>query len=170
MSQDALEGRPPDLATLFGQGRKLWKYIVCLLALGAAYAIPLLVMVAMVLGFARALGPRAAQSGIVVSLVLVAIPVIYVSLGFSLAIYEVTYDDEVGPVDALRRSWRLADGHRWALLGLGLVGCLAVLAGLLACCIGTIPAYAFFFLVFAVAHRALRNGMDLPTPSRPTRF
>ena len=170
MAQDALEGRPPDLTTLFSQGRKLWKWLVAILAMGALFAIPCGLLIGLALGVGTTLEPRSFGPLFLAVFAIAAVPMIYLSLGMSLAICEITYDDEVGPIEAIQRSWRMVRGHRGAMLGIGLVVWLVMVGGVLLCCVGMIPAYGYALLALAVVHRGLRNGMELPDPSRPVQF
>lgn len=170
MSYDALEGRTVDLAHLFGEGGKVWKLFVVTLLISLAMGVPLALMMggAAVVGAAVSEGAAAVAVLAVVGVLLV--PLLYVSLGLTFVAHELVYDDTCGPLEAIRRSWKLVEGHRLPLLGLGLLFGLVVLLGALACCVGLVPAYAYFFLGLTAAHRGLRNGMDLPDPTRPLAF
>ena len=91
--------------------------------------------------FTRRIG-RAFLSAAAVSLVLgvviplgfalLIIPGLFLAISFQFAIFAVAVEDD-GPLDALRRSWELASGNRWRLLGLvvlfGVVGGISGAAG-----------------------------------------
>lgn len=91
--------------------------------------------------FTRRIG-RAFLSAAAVSLVLgvvvplgfalFIVPGLFLAICFQFAIFAVAVEDE-GPLDALRRSWELARGNRWRLLGLvvllGVVGGISGAAG-----------------------------------------
>ncbi len=91
--------------------------------------------------FTRRMG-RAFLSAAAVSLVLgvvlplgfalFLVPGLFLAVSFQFAIFAVAVEDE-GPLDAFRRSWELARGNRWRLLGLvvllGVVGGIAGAAG-----------------------------------------
>lgn len=67
-------------------------------------------------------------------LVLCIIPGIIVSLAFTV-VYPVAIFEKRGPIEVLKRSWTLTKGHRWSILGGGIV--LALLAGVV-----SVPASA----------------------------
>ena len=91
--------------------------------------------------FTRRIG-RAFLSAAAVSLVLgvviplgfalLIVPGLFLAISFQFAIFAVAVEDE-GPLDAFRRSWELARGNRWRLLGLvvllGVVGGISGAAG-----------------------------------------
>lgn len=80
---------------------------------------------------------RAFLSGLAVSVIitpfitvglLLIVPGLFLAVSFQFAIFAVGVED-AGPITALRRSWRLARGHRWRLLGLlAVFTALAILA------------------------------------------
>ena len=65
----------------------------------------------------------------------------WVGLGMALGEHAVVLEN-LGPREALARSWALVDGHRLELFLFLLVNQLVTLLGLLACCVGLIPAWA----------------------------
>jgi hypothetical protein len=84
---------------------------------------------------------------------------LYVALGL-LFVQQATILDGVGPLEAVRRSWRAASGHRLALLWLLLVCAVAALAGLLALCVGYLFTAAIVELSLAEAYLALTRPAD----------
>lgn len=46
----------------------------------------------------------------IVVIVVVAVPAVYVGLGLLFMQFELVYDDGVGPLEAMRRSWALVRG------------------------------------------------------------
>jgi hypothetical protein len=76
---------------------------------------------------------------------------IYVGLGLVLGEHAVAFDD-LGPMDALERSWTLASGNRTDLFLFSLgTGVFSVL-GVFACCIGVIPTTAMMAFGWSEAY------------------
>lgn len=74
---------------------------------------------------------------IFVGLLLLVVPGIIASLGLSFAPY-IAVDTALGPVDAVKESWRITKGNKWrifllglALLGINVLGIIVVFVGLL---------------------------------------
>jgi hypothetical protein len=97
-----------------------------------------------------------------VGLLFLIVPGIVIAIGWSLWNYLVV-DGTTDPIDAVKRSWRLTKGHRWAILGLGLLAFLVNLVGLLACCVGAIFTSAVTSVAFAWTYECLR----LAAPPEP---
>ncbi len=75
----------------------------------------------------------------------IAVPVLlYVQLGLQLGNLFISLD-ECKAMDALDRSWTLAKGNRLQLLWFDIVTALVMLAGLMMCCVGMIPARGIVF-------------------------
>ena len=110
-------------------------------------------------------GAIGARSGEFPPLLVLAIPVglatlvavVWLSLGFLFAIHAVAIDG-CGPIEALARSWALARGRRWRLLGFVLATALFVLAGLLVFCVGYVFTGALGMLMPAELYVALTRG------------
>lgn len=69
--------------------------------------------------------------------ILLIVPGVIASLGLAFAPY-LTIDRGMGPIDAYKGSWHITKGHKWqlfllvlALIGLNILGALALLVGLL---------------------------------------
>jgi hypothetical protein len=169
MCLDALTGRTPELASLGRAWSKLGKLIVLNLVVGAlmlvAIGVPAGAIVAIVV---IADSQLAVIAGVVLGLLLL-IPLLYVSLGWFYGSTEIAYDDDVDPIDALRRAWSLASGHRWPILGASVLGGLIMLGGLLLCGVGLVFAQPIAMLLQAGIYLAIRNGSGLPPPRRYTR-
>lgn len=125
------------------EGRWLTVFLTLLLqgvlAFAAALPLALVVLIAVLLGQGLdvADGGMAALIGLAVLLYL---PVfIYIQLGLILMVFPAALDG-FGPVESLRESWSLAGGERMQLFLIGLLQFGLMLVGLLACCIGVIPA------------------------------
>ncbi|MFK7990978.1 MAG: hypothetical protein AB8I08_33465 [Sandaracinaceae bacterium] len=84
--------------------------------------------------------------GTVLMALMFLVALLYVNLGLAFGAHLITLEDR-SPIDALKRSWMLARGHRFWLFLFLLCGFilkfLAALLGILMCCVGliaTIPA------------------------------
>jgi len=89
------------------------------------------------------------------------IPAIYFGLPLYLLQPELTLNEDVSPMQALRNCYTLARGERLSLFGVGLLVMALVLVGLLACCVGIFPALGLGQLLLAGLYLALRNGSEL---------
>jgi uncharacterized membrane protein len=74
---------------------------------------------------------------IIAGFILLIVPGVIASLGLVFVAYTVV-DRGAGPISALQESWRITNGHKWrlfllglALIGINIVGTLALLVGLL---------------------------------------
>ncbi len=163
VSTDVLHGRKVDLGRMFLDIKKLGRYVgaqLLLMAVGLVGAVPM--GIAAYLAFAGARGDRPvvlAVGGLVSALI--ALTLAIVALPLLLAQYEIVYGD-AGTIEALSRVWRLGSGFRLQLFGYSLVGGLVILAGVIACCVGMLPAMGLQQLIMASLYLALRNGSDLP--------
>lgn len=168
MCQEALAGREPRVAELVMAYRGLWKGLV-VIGLIAVAVLAWIVPAALIMGVAArggAIGLTIAWCALLAALVVT----LSVGLGLSLALYEIVYDPGVGPLEALRRSWRMTGGHRGTILGLGVASFFAFLLGFLACGVGLILSYAYVFLLLGAAHQSLRREIGLRDAVAPSAF
>jgi uncharacterized membrane protein len=131
----AARGRKLDLGQVFRGG----PYFGTMLAAG------LLHWVASMIGFA-----------------LCIVPGIVIGIGLSLYAYCVV-DQKLSAVDALKTSWELTRGHKMNLFLLALIVVGIVLAGLLACCVGSLVAVPIGALATSYAYLRIRGE----TPQLP---
>ncbi len=61
------------------------------------------------------------------------------------------------PGEAISRAWRMASGHRLAIVGYALMESLVVVVGALACCVGLVPAMALGLALNGTVFLALRD-------------
>lgn len=61
------------------------------------------------------------------------------------------------PVEAISRAWRMASGHRFAIIGYGLMVTLVNVVGVVACCVGALPAFALGTVLTCTLFLALRD-------------
>ena len=125
------------------EGRWLTVFLTLLLqgvlSFAAVLPIALVALIAILVGEGLGLadGGMAGLVGLVVFLYLPVL--IYVQLGLILMVYPAALDG-FGPVESLRESWSLASGERLQLFLMGLLQFGLFMVGLLACCVGAIPA------------------------------
>jgi hypothetical protein len=79
---------------------------------------------------------------------------IYVGLGLALSPYAVALDD-AAPMEAVRSSWGRVRGNRWRMLLFHVVMAVVGFLGMLACCIGTIPATALITAAWSESYLRL---------------
>ena len=177
---DVLNGRKADVARMMTQFPKLGRYTLQGLVIVLIIIVPVALYVgAVVIAAAAASGlslSRLDQFGrdfrpigaVVLGLGLFAlIPVlIYVALPLQFATMELVYADSQ-PMESIRRAYQLANGFRLNIVGYACIGGLIVIVGVLACCVGIIPAVALAQLLTVALYLALRNGSGLPPPAEP---
>ncbi len=174
---DVLQGKKADVGRIFSQTSRIGRYIVQTLIVGVAFTLPALLyfgisyLVACKVG-GMPLNPSEWMQAdvrpifvvILAGATVVAVPVmIWFALPLSFASVELVYGD-CGALEGLRRAFRLADGFRWWLLGYGLLGSLIMMVGMMACCIGILPALALLNTIMTAFYMAVRNGSGLPAP------
>jgi uncharacterized membrane protein len=174
---DVLEGGGVDVARVFSQFPKVGRYLVTVLLTSVLLLLPLvlLFLVLSFIGLAAAglsvselaggqalesMGPTLAGVFVVAGLVTL-IPAIYFGLPLYLLQAELTFNEDVSPMQALRNCYALARGERSSIFGVSFVAGLLVFAGVLACCVGAIPAIAMGQLLVGGLYLALRNGSEL---------
>ncbi|MBI2396082.1 MAG: hypothetical protein HYV09_41345 [Deltaproteobacteria bacterium] len=127
----AARGGAPEFAQLFSGGPRF------LAMLGGM----LLHSILVILGFA-----------------LLVVPGVILALGLTLYPYYIV-ERGLGPVEALKASWDATMGHKGKLFVLGLYSLGVALVGLLACCVGMLPAMAVISVAQAVVYVRL-TGTD----------
>ncbi|MFV8754923.1 hypothetical protein ACNOYE_30615 [Nannocystaceae bacterium ST9] len=75
------------------------------------------------------------------------IPGIVLALGFSLAPY-LCVDQQLGPIESLKRSWELMQGCKLRMLGFGFIAMIVMIAGVLALFVGVFVASAVVYAAF----------------------
>lgn len=101
-------GQAANFATLFGGGNRFFAY----------FGLRILTAIALVLGLAALL-----------------VPCVIISLGLAVAPFYLV-DAELGPIAAMRESWKATTGHKGDLLLLSLVSAVLLFFGSMLCCIG----------------------------------
>ncbi len=163
MMFDVLQGRKLDIGRLFSQFHKVGIFLISLLLVFLMFGIPLGAIGAIV-GIARlatgmewtALAPLAVVLGL-----LAVVPLIYFLIPLSLMQAELAYNDDATPMQILRNCYAYARGERLSIVGVSLVGGLVAFVGMLACCVGVLPAAGLSYLLLAGLYLALRTGADV---------
>lgn len=166
MSNSALTGRPPALLELIAHAKRLLAYLVQFFALAGVVIVPAVIIFFVSATFAALdAEPLILVTVAVLTTLAVLVPTLYVLLGIGFAQYELVHDGSVGAIEALRRSWKIASGHRLLILGVWIASVALLMLSIFACCIGVIPMMAYFYLVTTALYRGLRNGTGLPEPA-----
>ncbi len=92
--------------------------------------------------------------GVFFGILLLIIPGIILALGW-IFVGKVAVDKNLGFVDAVTASWRLTDGYKLDLLVMWIISFFLMLGGILACCIGWIPAVAVSQGAFAIFYNRI---------------
>ncbi|WP_437589762.1 hypothetical protein [Sorangium sp. So ce1000] len=74
---------------------------------------------------------------VLVGTTLLIVPGILLALGLSMTTLCIV-DKNLGAIDAMKESWRITTGHKGGIFVYGLLALALMLAGLLACCLGTL--------------------------------
>jgi hypothetical protein len=120
--------------------KDLWRPDIYLPYLGAS----ILVLLAVMAGF-----------------ILLIIPGIIVGLGLSLTGYLVI-DKGLGPVAAIKESWRLTKGHKWQILGFVALMALVNVLGFVLLIVGLLVTLPVTALAFAHLYRTLSGTLAEP--------
>jgi uncharacterized membrane protein len=162
MVYDVLQGQRADVGRLFSQLHKTGPYFVTTLLLVLMFALPIGALFGVGAGVVYALGGgfdnETVLFGVIGVMSLLAfVPLIYFTLPIYLLQPAMAYADSFSPMDIIRHVYTVARGERLSIFGVMLVGGLVVIAGLLACCVGMIPALALYQVLIGGLYLALRN-------------
>lgn len=94
---------------------------------------------------------------LIVGLLLLVLPGIYVALRFGFFMTAIV-DRNLGPVEALKYSYRITTNNALSLFGLWIMLALIALAGVLALLVGLVVAIPVVTLAIALAYRYLQFG------------
>jgi hypothetical protein len=177
MCCDVLLGKPADFAVLFSQFSKMGRALLLLLMMGAIAMIPVVVVfggigaVTFASISAMESGSRDAMAGGMVGLIFIGyfvflVAEIWITLPFTFAMLELAHSD-AGAVECLKRGYSLSKGFRLNIFGYRLIGGLISMAGMLACCVGMLPAIALAYMLETALYLAVRNGSGLPPFHEP---
>ncbi|MGH7327666.1 MAG: hypothetical protein ACREJX_04890, partial [Polyangiaceae bacterium] len=100
------------------------------------------------------------------SLLLLVIPAFIVMPGLALTTYFIA-DSNMGPISAMQASWNAMNGSKMKLFLFGLVAFLIAIVGLIACCIGIIPAGIVLQIAMAIIYVRLSGRGTTPSGFDP---
>jgi hypothetical protein len=179
---DVLAGQKADIGRMFSQFPKVGVFIAQRLLLIALFVVPILGYLALVGGVAIAtsgghldindpshlfdhLGDSPAPLAVIsLGLLILIVPLYYFALPFYFATAELVYVDGVGVMESLRNCWTIAKGFRLSIFGFALLVGLIAIVGVLACCIGLLPAVALGNMLIACLYLTLRTGSSVAKP------
>lgn len=98
---------------------------------------------------------------VVAGLVLLVVPGIYLYCRTRFVPYLVTQEN-LDPVEAIRRSWHMTEDHLGAILGISAFGLLLSGVGTLLAGIGVVPAFIWWDLALASYYHARVESADAP--------
>lgn len=158
---DVLQGEKANLGRITSQMPKLGRFFLQRLLVLLAFLAPpgLIGLLFVTMGGASesTLGPIA-----IVILLVLLVPAVYFALPLVFATAELVYHEDAGPISSLRNCYAIASGQRLPILGFALLVVLISVAGVIACCVGVLPAIALAQLLIGGLYLALRNGSGLP--------
>ncbi|MEO7110708.1 MAG: hypothetical protein ABI183_09740 [Polyangiaceae bacterium] len=120
----AARGGQPNIGDLFSGGGKMFHILATQILMGLA----------ILLGF-----------------ILLIVPGIILALGLAYSNYFVA-DANLGPIDAMKASWAATNGSKGKLFLFGFVAIFIMIGGIIACCIGVLPAAALLALAQAMIY------------------
>lgn len=94
-----------------------------------------------------------------IGLILFVVPGVYVGLAMGLYTYLIV-DQEMGPIDAIRRSIYITKGHLLKLLALYFTLCMVVFGGFICFVVGVIPASIVCSVALGRVYRQLDRAYD----------
>jgi uncharacterized membrane protein len=160
-----IRGENPTFETAF-EGFQRWPAVTGAILLVMVVAIvimtPVIVVILATVGFAALsasrTGPMPELSLPLVAALIVTYPVLaWWSARSYMVLFVVMEADRPGPIEALKRSFALTSGSVWRLIGLFLLWIPVSLLGLLALCVGVIPAAIVTYYSYAHAYEQLRR-------------
>lgn len=154
-----------EVGKLFSGGERfgamlLARILVALVQLGVAIPI---VALGFGLAFVAGQGRNDALgiAGIVLLSLVWTVAAVYVGLGLFLT-KPILALETCAPTEALARSWKLVNGNRWRLFWFVLLQFLLSMAGLCACCVGTLLTAPLTITMRYEAYLALTRGGEFP--------
>jgi hypothetical protein len=163
---DLLRGERPNLPASLQRLRKLPAVFLQVLVVYAAIAVDL----ALHYGLYLALGGwEAGWTPLWIVLVtwLIGVPPrIYVFLGVLYSQLVLLVEPHANAFSAFVVSWRTVSGHRFEVLGIGLVTVLIMAVGVIACCVGVLVSLPVATMLYCALFLALSNQQTPPAALR----
>jgi hypothetical protein len=176
MCCDALLGKTVDFGTLFSQFSKAGRAVALLLMMMGITMIPIVLIgggmagaIAAAVAAAKQAGESSRPEAIIGSMIglmslgylVLIIAIIWISLPFTFAMLELAHSN-AGAVECLKRGYSLSKGFRLQIFGYRLLGGVLIMVGMIACCVGALPATALAYMLETSLYLAVRNGSGLP--------
>lgn len=159
---DALHGRRTDLARIFGGFRLLGRYLLVLLVILVVAAPPIVLAGGLI---AAAAFDRSDSTilavGVVLAVLIALVAAFFIFLPLGFAVPELVVNPEARATQIVRNCFAIAKDNRWNMIGVGFMAGLVALVGVLACCIGFLPASALAQLLNLGLFLSLRNGSSV---------
>lgn len=173
--EKALRTGEDDLGMVFTTGGRFFEMLATLLLNGliqVVAAVPLFLAWLALIVFAKDGSMESGAAiliGMAAGVVWLAV-LLYIYLGLMMAV-PIAALEPVGPLEAIKRSFALANGRRWMLLLFALVSTLLSVLGLLACCIGVLftgsLAQAMKIEAYLLLTRPEYSGWWISTGNKP---
>lgn len=100
-------------------------------------------------------------TSVMLGMLFLIVPGVILALGFGLTPFYCV-DARLGPFAALAASWRAMRGHKGQFFIFYCVATAIYLAGMLACCVGVLPAGALVYLAWAIIYTRLSGYERAP--------
>ena len=94
---------------------------------------------------------------IMLGFVLCIIPGIWVASRLCMTQMILIEDENIGVIDAIKKSWTLTDNYSLKLIGLAFVGILLIILGYICCCVGWLITMTIFFFMIVIFYVKLTN-------------
>lgn len=181
MCLDVLQGQRADLGRMFSQLPKLVPYLLTML-LSFAVMLPIIILCvgAALAVFVGASGvsladvvseegltqvmsntpPRVLVMMFLVGIGLYIFPGLYLLMPLVLVQPAIANAEAPGPVETLKRCFAAAKGQRLGMFGTMALGAVALLVGLILCCLPVLPALGFFQLLLCGLYLSLSKGVE----------
>jgi hypothetical protein len=158
---EVFRGHTVDIGRLFRPFSRFGTFVVAafinmgiLLAAATVLAIPA--------GVGYLIGQEnGAIAGLVIGLLLMIVPLVWVTIPLTFVPFEVAIGGETSAVQAVKNAYRIVEGRRWSTIGFMIISGLITMAGVIACCVGMVPAAALAQMLTFGLYLALRNGSGL---------
>jgi hypothetical protein len=161
-----LQGQPWTFGDFFGGFRfygsllgNFWLWAAGLLC--AALPILLIVGASVAVGKPIVIVPAVLMGGVYLC------AVIYVALRAFLFSTYLIVDRGCGPIEAIRGSWTLTEGHFWGLLGTWILVLLIGASGMFLCFIGALFTAPLYWLIMASGFLLITGARPLSQPAAP---
>lgn len=165
---DVLHGERADIGRLFSQLRKAPAYLGAVLGLTLLLLVPvaLLGAVGFVLHSQGVLAEAQLIGAVLLATLLLGVPFVYYVLPIYFLAVEFALEDRPQLLQSVRTCYRVAQGSRLAMLGVSLLGGALLMAGMMLCFVGMLPAFGFMNLLMGGLYLALRRSAQLqPAPA-----